>query len=149
MEKKTNGAEMALLDKMYKNVKMGSDSLINIMNRVNDESLKKELTAELTKYEDYAKQVSKKIYDCGGTPKEENVVAKMSAKMGMAMNTMTDSTTPHLAEMVIQGATMGMTDMKKSISEFSDSDVSQETMTLAKDIAAFEDNSVNKLKKFL
>ena len=128
---------------------MGSDSLINIMNRVNDESLKKELTAELTKYEDYAKQVSKKIYDCGGTPKEENMVAKMSAKMGMAMNTMTDSTTPHLAEMVIQGATMGMTDMKKSISEFSDSDVSQETMTLAKDIAAFEDNSVNKLKKFL
>jgi hypothetical protein len=149
MANATRGAERALLDKMYKNVKMGSDSLINIMNRVSDEGLRRELTSQLTKYEDYAKQVSKRIYDCGGTPREENVVAKMSAKMGMAMNTMTDSTTSHLAEMVIQGATMGMTDMRKNITEFSDSDVSPDTITLAKDIATFEDNSVEKLKKFL
>ena len=149
MNKNSNSANAELLDKMYKNVKMGSDSMINIMNKVTDEGLRRELTSELTKYEDYSKQISQMIYDCGGRPKEENIVTKLSAKMGMAMNTMTDSTTSHLAEMVIEGATMGMTDMTKAVREYENSNCSEDALRLARDIATFEDNSIEKLKKFL
>jgi hypothetical protein len=107
------------------------------------------MTGLLDSYEKYAADAKKVLDSEGIEAKEENMMTKMGAKMGMAMNTMTDSTTSHLAEMVIQGATMGMTDMRKNITEFSDSDVSPDTITLAKDIATFEDNSVEKLKKFL
>ena len=140
---------LELLDKMYKNVKMGADSMVNIMDKVRDDGLRRELTAELDEYERYSNEVSKMIYDCGGKPKEENVVTKLGAKMGMAMSTMTDSTTSHLAQMVIEGATMGMTDMTTAIREHENKGCSESALKLARDIAEFEDKSVDKLKKFL
>ena len=145
--KSTVNAEM--LDRMYKNVKMGSDSMVNIMSRVTDSGLRQELTDQLDKYESYSKQVGKMIYDGGGTPKEEGVLTKMSAKIGMAMNTMTDSTTSHLAQMVIEGATMGMTDMTKIVREFENKGCGEAQLKLAREIATFEDNSIEKLKKYL
>ena len=68
---------LELLDKMYKNVKMGADSMVNIMDKVRDDGIRRELTAELDEYESYSNEVSKMIYDCGGKPKEENVVTKL------------------------------------------------------------------------
>ena len=149
MSKDNKSANAELLDKMYKNVKMGSDSMINVMSRVSDEGLRRELTSQLAKYEDYSKLVSQMIYERGGKPKEENIVTKLSAKMGMAMNTMTDSTTSHIAQMVIEGATMGMTDMTTTLREYENTNCSEDALRLARDIATFEDNSIEKLKKFL
>jgi hypothetical protein len=145
--KKNHSTEM--LDRMYKNVKMGSDSMINIMSRVKDSGLRQELTSQLDTYEKYGKQVGKMICDEGGKPKEEGIMTKMSAKLGMAMNTMTDSTTSHLAQMVIEGATMGMTDMTKIVREFENRPCSEASLKLAREIATFEENSIKDLKKFL
>ncbi len=146
-DKSSVNAEM--LDRMYKNVKMGSDSLINIMSRAKDDGFREELTAELDTYERYARQVGEMIYDAGGKPKEEGPITKMSAKIGMAMNTMTDSTTSHLAQMVIEGATMGMTDMTKIVREYENGKCGEASLKLAREIAEFEDKSVQKLKQYL
>ncbi len=138
-----------MLDRMYKNVKMGSDSMVNIMSRVKDDGLRQELTNQLEQYESYGNRVGKMIYDCGGKPREEGIMTKMSAKFGMALNTMTDSTSSHLAQMVIEGATMGMTDMTKIVREYENSQCSEDALKLAREIADFEDGSIEKLKKFL
>ena len=65
------------------------------------------------------------------------------------MNTMTDSTTSHLAQMVIEGATMGMTDMTKIVREYENAPCSEDALKLARKIAEFEDGSIESLKKFL
>ena len=142
-------ADAELLDKMYKNVKMGSDSMINVMNKVSDDGLRRELTAELDEYEKYANRISGMIIENGGKPKEENIMTKLGAKMGMAMNTMTDTTTSHIAQMVIEGATMGMTDMTTAVREYENTNCSEQTLKLAREIAEFEDKTIDKLKKFL
>lgn len=149
MENKHASVSAEMLDKMYKNVKMGSDSMVNILSKVKDTNLKAELTNQLDKYEQYAKQVSGMIYDEGGTPKEENILTKAGSKIGIEMNTMLDSTSSHLAEMVIEGATMGMTDMTKILREYENKNCSEQAMKLAKEIAEFEDKSVDALKKYL
>ena len=149
MEKKHTSGNAEMLDKMYKNVKMGSDSMVSILPKVKDEALKNELTSQLDKYEYYSKQVAGMIYDEGGTPKEENILAKAGSKIGIEMNTMMDSTPSHLAEMVIEGATMGMTDMTKILREYENKACSESAIKLAKEIAQFEDKSVDALKKYL
>lgn len=149
MEKKHTSGNVEMLDKMYKNVKMGSDSMVNILPKVKDEALKAELTSQLDKYEYYSKQVAGMIYDEGGTPKEENILTKAGSKIGIEMNTMMDSTPSHLAEMVIEGATMGMTDMTKILREYENKACSESAIKLAKEIAQFEDKSVDALKKYL
>ena len=149
MENKHASDNAQMLDKMYKNVKMGSDSMVNILSKVKDSGLKQELTNQLDQYEKYSKQVAGMIYDEGGTPKEENILTKAGSKIGIEMNTMMDSTPSHLAEMVIEGATMGMTDMTKTIREYENKNCSEGAMKLAKEIAHFEDKSVDSLKKYL
>ncbi len=149
MENRHASDNAQMLDKMYKNVKMGSDSMVNILSKVKDEGLRGELTSQLDRYERYSKQVAGMIYDEGGTPKEENIITKTGAKIGMQMNTMLDATTGHLAELVIEGATMGMTDMTKILREYENKNCSESTIKLAKEIAEFEDKSIDSLKKYL
>ena len=43
-EMETKNSTADLLDRMYKNVKMGSDSIINLMPKVRDEALRTEMT---------------------------------------------------------------------------------------------------------
>lgn len=144
---KTREAEM--LDKIYKNMKMGSDSMVNLMPKAQDAEFKKLMTAQLDGYEKFASQARQKAIEAGGEPKEENVMTKMWASVGMKMNTMMDSTTSHLAEMIVEGSTMGMTDTIKVLRDYENTDVSEYAMKLAKDIIKFEEKNIEIMKKHL
>lgn len=144
---KTREAEM--LDKIYKNMKMGSDSMVNLMPKVEDAEFKKLMTAQLDGYEKFASQARERLIEVGGEPKEENIMTKMWASVGMKMNTMIDSTSSHLAEMIVEGSTMGMTDTIKVLREYENTDVSESAMKLAKDIIKFEEKNIEIMKKHL
>ena len=138
-----------MLEAMYKNVKMGADSTVDIIDKAKDKALREELTSEVERYEAFAKEIAGLIYDAGATPKEENIMTKMGAKVGMAMNTMTDASTSHIAQMVIQGATMGTTELTRLIREHENSDCSEKTLKLAKEVVSFEEKTIEKMKEFL
>ena len=70
---KQKNSTAALLDRMYKNVKMGADSIINLMPKVQREELRTEMTEELSKLEEYSTDISKMISAEGVEAKEENV----------------------------------------------------------------------------
>jgi hypothetical protein len=61
-EKTEKNATQELLCELYKNVKMGSDSIINIMPKVNGKELRQEMTAELNRYEEFAKEMARYIF---------------------------------------------------------------------------------------
>ena len=147
-DKKTLGTENFLAE-LYKNVKMGADSTINVLSKVPDGELRDELTREINEYESFAKTIETMIYDMGDTPKEESILTKMGAKIGMAMNTMNDSSTQHIAQMVIEGATMGVTEIIRLIRENENTNCSEKVLKLARDIVAFEEDTVEQMKKFL
>ena len=147
METKNSTAE--LLDSMYKNVKMGSDSIINLMPKVGDESLRTEMTNELKHLEDYSSKIGDMLRAEGRQPKEENVVTKLSSKIGMNMSTMMDSTRSHIAEMMMEGYTMGITDMTRDIRHYENSKASEESLRLARDIVKFHEDSFEKMKSYL
>ncbi|MBR2292864.1 MAG: hypothetical protein IKA44_00965 [Clostridia bacterium] len=138
-----------LLCDLYKNVKMGADSIINLMPKVQDGALRDEMTAELNRYEDFAKQIGDELKSHGVTPKEENVLTKLGSKMGMAMNTMMDSTASHIAQMMIEGATMGVTENTKLIREYENKNCSEKSLELARQTVRFMEDSVERMKKYL
>ena len=138
-----------MLDEMYRNVKMGADSIVNIMPKVSDKALREELTAQLEKYGSFSHKIEQILYGDGSAPKEEGVMTKLGAKMGMAMNTMMDSTTSHLAEMIIEGATMGVTNMTRLLRENENNPCSEEILDLAKDIIKYEESTIENMKKYL
>ncbi len=137
------------LGELYKNIKMGADSIINIMDKVENGELRQELTSQLNRYEEFAKEIGSMIRDEGGTPEEEGMLAKMGAKIGMAMNTMMDSTSSHIAQMMIEGATMGITENTKLIRQYENKNCSEKSLSLARQTVKFMEDSVERMKNYL
>lgn len=146
---KTKTRETEMLEKIYKNMKMGSDSMINVMPAVDDGEFKSLMTEQLDGYEKYAGMARSKLIEMGGEAKEENVMTKTWASIGMKMNTMIDSTKSHIADMIIEGSTMGMTDTIKILRDYENTDVSEFSLKLAKDIIKFEEKNIEIMKKHL
>ena len=151
MNEQTNSniATKKLLDALYKNVKMGADSILDLMPKVGDEEMRAELTSELEKYDSFAKEIKNMLLDIGEEAKEESFLAKIGTKMSVTMNTLVDSTTSHIAEMMIQGGTMGVTDATKTLREYENTSCSEEALSLAKRIIKYEEDTVERLKEFL
>ncbi len=138
-----------LLGDLYKNLKMGSESTTDVLGRVKDPDLRTEMTLIIDGLEGLALRTSKLMLQAGLTPKEENIMTRAGAKIGMVMNTATDSTSEHLAEMMIQGLTMGVTELYRDIGEAEEVGISGEALELVREALAFEENSIEKLKTYL
>ncbi len=138
-----------LLNAIYKNVKMAGESLLTLMPKVKDEKLKNDMTVQLSVYEGFASRAAKLLAEEGAKPKEEGMMTKMSAKMGMMMNTMRDSTSGHLAEMIIEGSVMGANDILKQLREAEKKGVSGEPMSLARHLYDFEEKTAEDMKSYL
>ena len=147
--KQNNNATINLLEAIYKNVRMGADSIIDIMPKVGDENLRSELTSELKRYEEFSAEIEKYILNLGEEAKDQGILAKLGTKMSVAMNTMMDSTTSHIAEMMIKGGTMGITDATKLLREYENTSCSEKVLSLAKRVIKYEEETVERLKKFL
>ena len=138
-----------LASAIYKNVRMGSDLIVTMMPKIDNQQLKSDVTEQLATYEKYAAKVKSLIKQSGEAPKEESMISKWMAKMGDQMNTMTDSTTSHLAEMMIQGSTMNVTDLLRKIHESESCDGGSTEMSIAREVVEFEENNIEKLKDYL
>ena len=138
-----------LLSDLYKNLKMGSSSTTDILGRVRNPELRAEMTKIIDGFEGLASRTSKIMLEAGLTPKEENPLTRAGAKIGMAMNTATDSTSEHLAEMMIQGLTMGVTELYRNIGEAEEMGISGEPLELCREALSFEEKAVEKMKIYL
>ncbi len=138
-----------VLEAVYKNVKMAEDSILNLMPKVKDEQLKSDMTVQLSTFEAFASRAVKLLSDEGVKPEEEGFVTRMTAKMGSMMNTMRDSSTEHLAEMLVEGATMGVNDMMKQLRESENTSVSEAALRLTRDVCAYEEKIVKDMREYL
>ncbi len=134
---------------IYKNVNMGAQSINDLLPKVKDEELKTELTVWLSKYEEYARIASNEMYEFNVEAKKEDIFTKMSAKVGIKMNTMIDSTSSHIAQMMMEGCTMGITDLTKMVNEYENTDCAYGALSLAKEIITFEEQNLQNMKKYL
>ncbi len=145
----TTTKEAELLEQLYKNVKMGSDSIIKLMDKASDSEFKSDLTKQINGYEEIAVKIKKRIKEIGAEAKEENVMVKLWTNVGMAMNTLMDSSDSHLAQLIAEGSTMGITDSIKLLREYENTDVSEDALALVREIIKFEEHNLEKAKSYI
>ncbi len=140
-----NSNEM-FLQEIYKNTKMGAESIIDLIDKAEDTHMRAEMTSELDRYQQFSARAAELLGERGLKPEEPSVAAKAGAKIGMAFNTMLDTTTSHIAEMMINGATMGIINIEKQLNS---ADARPETLALAEDVLKFEKSTAENLARFL
>jgi hypothetical protein len=77
-------------------------------------------------------------------PEDAGSMKKAMSRMGIRMNTAIDHTSSHFAEMVIQGSTMGITDLQSVLN--SNRDASDNTQRLCSSLIHREQNNINRMK---
>lgn len=138
-----------MLESLYKNVKMGSDSIIKLMDKVSGQDFKAALTKQIDGYEKIAERLRKHLCSMGYQAKEENIMVKLWSSVGMAMETLTDSTDSHLAQLVAEGSSMGITDSIKLLRDYENTSVSEEALAFAREIIKFEEHNLEVAKSFI
>lgn len=139
-------AEASLCCDIYRNAKMGAEAILALLPTVEDDRLESELALQLTKYEEFAAEAKGLLEKQGEKPLEESGFSRLMAKMGIKMNTMIDRTSSHVAQMIIEGAVMGITDIQKRLNEGGDYG---DALPVAKKLMEFEQDTVNRMKNFL
>ena len=138
-----------LLQEVFRNVRMASDSLLNILPKVHDDAFRSELTVQISAYEAFASRTVKLMEQEGVKPTDENTIAKLSAKMGIFWNTVKDPSLPHLAQMILEGTTMGIGETLRAIHNAETDGASEDVLRLARDVNSYQEKIAEDMKKYL
>ena len=136
-----------LIDCAYKNMRMGSFAIDCIIDKIENPRLEELLRKQNDFYLDTTEELEKLSTKLGHKPTDINAFLKGSSFASIKMKTFMNDETSHIAEMLVQGTTMGITDMIKSQSEFNLKN--PELLKVTNSIVASEEKFVESLKDFL
>lgn len=142
--------ECTLIEKIYKDAAMGRYSTQKLMENLKEKDNKitddvEEIFEGYSSFEEKAKEV---LISCNMTPEEEGSIAKMMSSMGIMKEVLTDNSDPAIADLLIQGISMGVIEMEKRIKGASD-DINKDHIKLAKEFLKFQEKAQKKMEKYL
>lgn len=147
MDKKQYENNIELLDAAYKNVRMASFAIDCIIDKIEEKSLEDLLRKQNDCYLNYVEKIEKLSEELKHKPKDINIMLKGMSFASIKTKSMMNNETPHLAEMLVQGTTMGITDTLKAKSEFPSNN--QKLNSIVDEIVNCEEKFVQSLKNFL
>ena len=137
-----------ILAEIYRNCQLALTSIADILPAIEDEKIKAEILRQHEEYEKISAKAAVIAKNKGLELKEPNPLKKAMMWGSIKMNTLTDNSTPHIAEMMIQGTVMGITALKTSLSDsegFGDGEI----IELLKELITLEEDFEKRLKEFL
>ena len=140
-------SETQVLDEITKGIKMGMDSISSVAEKVDDEKFKNALLDQYNGYNELLNRVDNKVQEFGNVPKDIPPMQKTMAHMEVKMNTAVDDSVSHIAEMMLQGTNMGIIEGRRILNAHDDLD--EDVKNLINDFVSYQEESVEKLKKFL
>ncbi|MEA5011825.1 MAG: hypothetical protein VB100_08915 [Angelakisella sp.] len=136
-----------MLQRIYENAGTGLYSIQTILPKSTDSHV----TAELMSYNSRLKNISDRAQQMlqgrGVECQEQEIMSKMGIWTGIQMNTLLDQSASHIAEIVIQGNTMGITQMTTELN--SSSVISPEVRQLADEFVNIQRSNIELMKSYL
>lgn len=133
-----------LLNDVFQNAQMGVDSTQRLIELAEDKPFQSVLIAQRNRYQDiYDRTLQLSDQELKG----KKTLQKLSSTMMINFQTIKDKTPSHLAGMMIQGNTMGVIDMTKSLRENQAADSS--VLGLAQDLLSMQKGNIDEMKPYL
>ncbi len=143
-----NNADIRMLNDIYKNSQMGRKTLEEITEITEDPDFLQVLQKHRDWYTGMNDEASLLLLSHGEEPKGPGMWDDVSASLMIKVNTLTDRSPSHLAQMLIQGSAMGIVDIQKELNQ-QGTQADPDILKLAKKLVDGEEKNVETLKKFL
>lgn len=139
--------EVKLYREIQKDADMAIKAIDTIADKVYDDDLAMQISRQSLKYSDLKNRATDKLLQAKAEPYRENHVADMMLAGGIHYNTLFNTSTSHIAELMIQGSSRGITQMCKTMNHCPGA--GSHCMEMAKEFMDFEEKNIERLKKYL
>ena len=135
---RTMNENAELLNYVYQNSQMGVESIDRILDLTEDESFRDVLKEQQKDYMRFHERAREKLHENGFDEKGLNSFEKMRTYLMINMQTLTDQSVSHIAKMMIQGSSMGITEALQKLHQY-ENDADKEIRKLMEDLKDFEE----------
>lgn len=148
MEKKQEN--LKILKELHKGAKMGMDAISFVSDKISEgeKEFRDNLSFQYTQYGQILDSINKKYENYGEIPEETHMMNAAMGWAGVQMNTINDKSNSHIADMLIQGTTMGIIEGRKLLNHSQDK-IDEDVKNILNAFVVFQENNVEQLKKFL
>lgn len=136
-----------LLQDVIRNARTGESAIDQLLTISDNTEMRKDLMTEKAFYHSTVRTGEQALIRAGGKPEPVGPMAKAGMKMGIMFNTITDKSDCHIAEMVIQGANMGIVEMTKALNTYPNAN--EDALSIARNFIGQQQDIINRQKHYL
>lgn len=139
-----------LIEKIYKDASMGRFSAQKLLENLKgkDNKIVGDVESIFEEYSSFEEKAKEELISQNKQPEEEGNMAKVMSSMGIFKEVLTDNSDAAIADLLIQGLSMGEIEMQKRVDSASD-DINKDVLKLAKEFLKFQKKAQKDLKKYL
>lgn len=140
-------ANAEYLNYIHKNTQMGTDTIGQLLDIAEDKEFREALNSQYREYESIEKEAERLLRENNKEEKDISLYQKVSAYLMINAKTLTDKSPSHIAEMLMQGSTMGIIDITRNNRKYQGTD--KEISDLGNRLLKFEETNFNECRKFI
>lgn len=147
MENKTTEQNKELLESIYKTAELGRDILGKLIKTCDDSNFRFAMATEFAEYLAIIDDAKAHAERSGQSLEPNKRKTKSAVHSALKLNVMIDKTSSHLAEMLVQGSTMGVIEIKRSLRENAQAD--EEVVGLGERLLQTEQNNIRSMLEYV
>lgn len=139
--------EIFIYRDIQRNTEMAIKAIDTLSDKVYEDDFALQISRQSLKYSDIRRRAMEKLLAARAEPVHTNYMADFMLKSAIHINTLLNTSTSHLAELMIQGSNRGITDMCKSLNH----NATEKSMAieLARELMDFEEKNIEVMKRYL
>lgn len=139
--------DVELLKECDSGVKMGIQSIDDVMENAYGEDFKNMLNKYRGEHSKILREIHEKLDERGASEKEPNMFATANSKISTGMKLMMNDTDEKIADIMMDGCNMGIKSVSRYMNEYAGA--SKDVMNVANNVVVLEQNFMNDLRQFL
>lgn len=139
--------DVRILQSVQKNTEMAMKAIDAIESKVYDDDFALQIARQSMKYSEIRGKATKELLDAKAPGHKGSVWQDLMLRNAIRGNTLFNTSTGHIAELMIQGSNRGLTDMWKTINHHENA--GKMSMEIAKELMDFEEKNIERMKNYL
>lgn len=139
--------EAAVYREIQRNTDMAMKAINTFADKVSDDALAMQMSRQSLRYSELHNEASRELLDAKAQSYQSSALSDALLRTGIHYNTMLNTSTGHLAELMIKNSTNGILEMEKVLKH--NENAGPKPVALAKQLIELEEKNVERLKQYL
>lgn len=140
-------ADFAVLNETYRSSRKGMEAINAVISKIEDEDLALDLNRQAVRFLSFEDRAAEEIRKASQKPEDASALEKARSWTSLQAGTLLNTSTGHMAELMMEGNAKGITDLMKTVKK--NREAKREYCELAEELMDFEEKNIERLKSYL